>query len=69
MQANVIKGEKSDFTSVSTGVPQGSVLGPLLFLVHINNIVNNIQSVIKLFADDTSSVSYTHLTLPTSGRV
>ena len=36
------------------GVPQGSVLGLLLFLTYINGIVNNIQSVIKLFADDTS---------------
>ena len=54
MQATVIKGEKSDFKSVSAGVPQGSVLGPLLFLIYINDIVNNIQSVIKLFADDTS---------------
>ena len=54
MQATVIKGEKSDFKSVSSGVLQGSVLGPLLFLIYINDIVNNIESVIKLFADDTS---------------
>ena len=55
MQATVIKrGEKSDFKSVSAGVPQGSVLGPLLFFIYINDIVNNIESLIKLFADDTS---------------
>ena len=54
MQATVIKGEKSDFKSVSAGIPQGSVLGPLLFLIYFNDIVNNIESVIKLFADDTS---------------
>ena len=55
-QATVIKGEKSDFKSVSAGVPhaQGSVLRPLLFLIYINDIVNNIESVIKLFADDIS---------------
>ena len=55
MQATVIKGEKSDFKSVLAGVPQGSVLGLLLFLIYMNDIiVNNIESVIKLFADDTS---------------
>ena len=54
MQATVIKGEKSDFKSVSAGIPQGSVLGPLLFFIYINDIVNNIESVMKLFADDTS---------------
>ena len=54
MPATVIKGEKSDFKSVSAGVPQDSVLGPLLFLIYTNDIVNNTESVIKLFADDTS---------------
>ena len=54
LQCVVIKGQKSDFKNVTAGVPQGSVLGPLLFLVYINDIVNDIESDIKLFADDTS---------------
>ncbi len=54
MQTVVIKRETCRLKTVVSGVPQGSVLGPLLFLLYINDIVNDIQSVIKLFADDTS---------------
>ena len=53
-QAVVIKGKKSEYKTVPSGVPQGSVLGPLLFLIYINDIIKNIESVTKLFADDTS---------------
>ena len=53
-QAVLVKGEASEIQHILAGVPQGSVLGPLLFLVYINDISEGIQSVIKLFADDTS---------------
>ena len=53
-QAVTIKGETSSYLEIQAGVPQGSVLGPTLFLIFINDIVSDIVSTIKLFADDTS---------------
>ena len=53
-QRVVINGVISDWASIFAGVQQGLILGPLLFLIFINDIVNNIQSNIRLFADDTS---------------
>ena len=54
IQRVTIPGGSSDWVSVNAGVPQGSILGPLLFLLYINDIVHEINSSIRLFADDTS---------------
>ena len=53
-QRVTIKNACSAWEPVKAGVPQGSVLGPLLFLIHINDIVDDIESNMKLFADDVS---------------
>ena len=49
-----MSGAQSAWNFISAGVPQGSILGPLLFHLFINDIVNDIGSSIRLFADDTS---------------
>ena len=51
-QRVVVNGIKSDWAPVVSGVPQGIVLGPLLFSLHINDIMSDIESEIRLFADD-----------------
>ena len=53
-QQVVVNGEVSHVGQVTSGVPQGSVLGPSLFLVYINNIPDDIKSNLRLFADDTA---------------
>ena len=52
-QRVVVNGKYSDPTAVISGVPQGSVIGPLLFLCYINDISKNLTSTIRLYADDT----------------
>jgi hypothetical protein len=48
-----IEGEKSSTAKVTSGVPQGTVLSPLMFLLYINDIGNDITSKIRQFADDS----------------
>ena len=53
-QRVVLNGQESGWDKINAGVPQGSVLGPLLFLVYINDLADGVSSNIKLFADDSS---------------
>ena len=56
-QRVVLNGQSSVWKSVTAGVPQGSVLGPLFFLIYINDLPLGLTINIKLFADDTSLFS------------
>ena len=57
-QTVVVNGHKSDPAHVTSGVPQGTVLGPALFILYINNITEFIKSsIIKLFADDSKLIA------------
>ena len=53
-QKVIIENSSSKTGDIQAGVPQGSVLGPLLFLIDINDITENVNSHIRIFADDTT---------------
>ena len=52
-QRVVVNEAKSKWSTVLSGVPQGTVLGPLMFLLYVNDLRLAIDSTVKLFADDT----------------
>ena len=56
-QRVVLNGQCSSWVDIRAGVPQGSILGPLLFLIYVNDLPNGLKSGCKLLADDASLFS------------
>ena len=52
----VVKDEKSDLRKVTRGLPQGSVLASIMFLVYVNDIIERVSNYISLFADDAKLI-------------
>ena len=56
-QRVLLNGKNSEWATISAGVPQGSILGPLFFLVYMNDLADDLKGNVKMFADDTSLFS------------
>lgn len=56
-QRVVIEGEEMETKSVKSGVPQGSILGPILFIIYVNDLDENLRSIVSKFADDTKLIA------------
>ena len=53
IQRVVVNGSFSSYKKVTSGIPQGSVLGPILFVIFINDLPEVIQTAVRLYADDS----------------
>ena len=52
-----VEGEFSDFVNIEAGVPQGSRLGPILFIIYLNDLIHDLESLPLIYADDTTLIS------------
>ena len=65
----ILNGQESEWLTIKVGVPQGSILGPLFFLIYIKDISDNLESNVEFFADDTSLFSVVRDPVNTSQKL
>ena len=68
-QRVAIEGQCSDWRSINSGVPQGSVLGPLLFLIYVNDITDDLTSLPLIYADDATLLEIVEDTALSAGHL